>query len=48
VLFSFQELGKTNNFMMSFFPIIITKEIIGRNVAFTIFVDRIATEVARR
>jgi len=30
----FQELGKTNSFMMSFFPIIITKEILERNVAF--------------
>jgi hypothetical protein len=33
---------------MSFFPIIITKEILGRNVAFTNFMGRIATIVARR
>jgi len=46
-LFSFQELGKTNSFLMSFFPTIITKEIFGRNVALTSFVGRIATIVAR-
>jgi hypothetical protein len=34
--------------MMSLFPTIITKEILGRNVALTNFVDRIATVVARR
>jgi hypothetical protein len=33
---------------MSFFPIIITKEILGRNVALTSFVGRIAIVVARR
>jgi hypothetical protein len=33
---------------MSFFPIIITKEILGRNVAFTNFMGRITTIVARR
>jgi hypothetical protein len=33
---------------MSLFPIIITKEILGNNVAFTRFVGRIATIVARR
>jgi hypothetical protein len=43
-----QELGKTNSFLMSFFPIIITKDILGRNVALTSFVGKIATIVARR
>jgi hypothetical protein len=33
---------------MSFFPTIITKEILRRNVAFTSFVGRIATIVAKR
>jgi hypothetical protein len=33
---------------MSFFPTIITKEILGRNVALTYFVGRIATVVAKR
>jgi hypothetical protein len=33
---------------MSFFPTIITKEILGRNVALTNFVGRIASIVARR
>jgi hypothetical protein len=47
-LLSFWELGKTNNFMMSLFPIIITKDILERNVALTSFVGRIATLVARR
>jgi hypothetical protein len=42
------ELGKTNRFLMSLFPIIITKEILGRNVALISFVGRIATIVARR
>jgi hypothetical protein len=42
------ELGKTNNFLMSFFPIIFTKEILRRNVAFISFVGRIATVVAKR
>jgi hypothetical protein len=42
------ELGKINRFMMSLFPTIITKEILGRNVAFISFVGRIATIVVRR
>jgi hypothetical protein len=42
------ELGKTNKFLMSLFPTIIIKEILGRNVALTNFVGRIATVVARR
>jgi hypothetical protein len=42
------ELGKTDRFLMSLFPTIITKEILGRNVTFTSFVGRIATVVARR
>jgi hypothetical protein len=45
---SFWELDKTNIFLMSLFPTIITKEILGRNVALTSFVGRIATIVARR
>jgi hypothetical protein len=45
---SFQELGKTNSFLMSLFPTIITKMILGRNVAFTGFVGKITTVVARR
>jgi len=44
----FWELSKTNNFLMSFFPTIITKEILGRNVTLINFVGRIATVVARR
>jgi hypothetical protein len=47
-LLPFWELGKTNRFMMSLFSTIITKEILGRNVALTSFVGRIATVVARR
>jgi hypothetical protein len=47
-LLPFRELGKTDNFLMSLFPTIITKEILGRNVAFTSFVGRITTVVARR
>jgi hypothetical protein len=47
-LLPFRELGKTNSFLMSFFPIVITKEILERNVAFTYFVGEIATVVARR
>jgi hypothetical protein len=42
------ELGKIDSFLMSLFPTIITKEILGRNVALTNFVGRIATLVARR
>jgi hypothetical protein len=44
----FRELGKTDNFLMSLFPTIITKEIFGRNVALISFVGRIATVVTRR
>jgi hypothetical protein len=47
-LLLFWELGKINNFMMSLFPTIITKEILGRNVALTSFIGRITTIVARR
>jgi hypothetical protein len=36
------------NFLMSFFPPIITKEILGRNVALSSFVGKIVTIVARR
>jgi hypothetical protein len=43
----FWELGKTNNFLMSLFPIIITKEILGKNVSLTSFVGKIASVVAR-
>jgi hypothetical protein len=46
-LLPFRELGKTNNFLMSLFPIIITKEILGKNVTLTSFVGRIPTVVAR-
>jgi hypothetical protein len=42
------ELGKTDRFFISFFPTRITKEILGRNVALSNFVGRIATIVARR
>jgi len=44
----FQELGKTNNFLMSLFLTIITKEILGRIVAHTSFVGRFAIIVVRR
>jgi len=47
-LLLFQELGKIKNFLMSFFPTIIRKEIIERNVALTYFVGRIGTVVVRR
>jgi hypothetical protein len=47
-LLPFWELGKTDSFLMSLFPTIITKEILGRNVALTSFVDKIGTIVARR
>jgi hypothetical protein len=47
-LLPFQELGKTNRFLMSLFPTIITKAILRKNVAFTNFVGRIATVVVRR
>jgi hypothetical protein len=46
-LLPFRELGKTDSFMMSLFPTIITKEILERNVALTSFVGRIAIVVAR-
>jgi hypothetical protein len=47
-LLPFQELGKTSNFLMSFFPIIIIIIILGRNVALTSFVGKIVTIVAKR
>jgi hypothetical protein len=47
-LLPFQELGKIDNFMMSLFPTIITKDILGRDVALITFVGRIAIIVARR
>jgi hypothetical protein len=47
-LLPFWELAKTNNFLMFLFPTIITKEILGRNVALISFVGKIATIVARR
>jgi len=47
-LFPFKKLSKIDSFLMSLFPTIITKEILGRNVALTSFVGRIATVVARR
>jgi hypothetical protein len=47
-LLLFRELGKTNNFLMSLFPTIITKKILGNNVVFISFVGRITTVVARR
>ncbi len=45
---SFRELGKINSFLMSFFPTIRIKEILGRNVALTSFMGKITTIVARR
>jgi hypothetical protein len=39
---------KTNNFLMSLFPTIITKDIIEKNVALISFVGRIAIVVTRR
>jgi hypothetical protein len=47
-LLLFWELDKINSFLMSVFPTIITKEILGRNVALISFVGRIAIVVARR
>jgi hypothetical protein len=47
-LLLFQELGKTNNFMMSLFPTIITKKILENNVTLIKFMGKIATIVARR
>jgi hypothetical protein len=46
-LLPFQELGETNNFLMSLFLTIITKEILGRIVAHTSFVGKIAIIVVR-
>jgi hypothetical protein len=48
MLLLFRELGKTDSFLMSLFPIIITKEILRKNVALISFVGKIATIVARR
>jgi hypothetical protein len=47
-LLPFWELGKTNSFLMSLFPIIITKEILGKNVALISFVGMIAIVVVKR
>jgi hypothetical protein len=47
-LLPFWELGKTNSFLMSLFSTIITREILGKNVAFTSFVGRIAIIITRR
>jgi hypothetical protein len=44
----FQELGKIDNFLIFLFSTIITKEILGRDVALISFMGRIATIVARR
>jgi hypothetical protein len=48
LLLSFWELDKTNNFLMSLFFTIITKEIFRRNVALISFVGSIAIIVTRR
>jgi hypothetical protein len=47
-LLLFQELGKINSFIMSLFLTIITKEILGRNVALISFLNKIATVITRR
>jgi hypothetical protein len=47
-LLPFWELAKINSFLMSFFPTIIKKEILGKNVVFISFMGRIAIVVARR
>jgi hypothetical protein len=47
-LLPFWELGKIDSFLMSLFPTIIIKQILGKNVALTNFVGRIATVVVRR
>jgi len=47
-LLPFQELGKTNNFLMSLFLTIITKEILQKNVALINFMGKIVTVVAIR
>jgi len=44
----FQELGKTNIFLMSLFPTLIIQEVLGKNVAFISFVGKIATKVTRK
>jgi len=44
----FRELGKTDRFLMSLFSTIITKEILGRNVALINFVGRISIVITRR
>jgi hypothetical protein len=46
-LLLFWELGKTNNFPMSLFPTIITKEILERNVALTSFIGMIVIIVTK-
>ncbi len=46
-MLSLWELGKTDRFLMSLFPTIITKEILGRNVALISFVGKITIVVAR-
>jgi hypothetical protein len=43
-----RKLGKKTSFLMSLFPIIIIKDILGRNVALTSFVGRIAIVVTKR
>jgi len=47
-LLLFQELGKINNFLMSLFFTIITKEILEGDVALINFVGRITIVVVRR
>jgi hypothetical protein len=47
-LITFRELGKTNNFLMSLFPTILIKEILGRNVTVINFVGKIARIVAKK
>jgi hypothetical protein len=47
-LFPFWELDKIDNFLMSLFSTIITKEILGRIVALTNFVGRMTIVVARK
>jgi hypothetical protein len=47
-LLPFWKLGKTDNFLMSLFPTIITKEILRKNVALNSFVSKIAIVVVRR
>jgi hypothetical protein len=41
------ELGETNSFLISLFPTIITKEILGKNVTLTTFMGRITTIIVR-